>query len=109
MTLLDQSNSMQVAATSMHHKALQLQPPTTQAGSASDKAQHQHPGESKPQGQAPAALPLQAASSPQHGSDRTSKMAVRATELAVKREDAELSHRADSERRNLPSNVDGFK
>jgi len=36
-------------------------------------------------------------------------LAARAAELALKREDAELNQRAASERRGLPSNVDGFK
>lgn len=100
---------LQVAATTLHHKSLH---PSPQA--APDKpprtVQPHLQEQLLPQGQSAGALPRPAAgSSPPAGSDKASKAAAQAAELALKREDAELSQRAASERRNLPSNVEGFK
>ena len=115
----------QVAATTLHHKALQLSRP--HPSNSSDEAHEARaaglspmhlPGSegqlpaalahSAAQGRVPAALPSLAGSSRSaHGSDTTS--AIAAAELVLKREDAELSHRAASERQGLPSNVEGFK
>ncbi|KAL3141472.1 hypothetical protein ABBQ32_005034 [Trebouxia sp. C0010 RCD-2024] len=99
----------EVAATTLHHKSLH---PSPQA--APDKpprtVQPHLQEQLLPQGQSAGALPRPAAgSSPPAGSDKASKAAAQAAELALKREDAELSQRAASERRNLPSNVEGFK
>lgn len=101
---------MQVAATTFHHKAQQL------PAALQDANEHQ-PGQASgsdlksPQGRFPAALPHPAAVSGATGGadDRTGQWAARAAELALKREDAELSQRAAAERRGLPSNVEGFK
>lgn len=98
-----------MAATTLHHRSLQLNPPAIPADLARE-TQPQPQGQVVPQGQVATALPSPAAgNSPHTGSDRTSKAAAQAAELALKREDAELSQRVASERRNLPSNVDGFK
>ena len=96
-----------------HHSASQIpsaERPSPSEGSAR-RAQQQNPeGQYVSQGQAATALSSPAAgNSPHVGSDRTSKAAAQAAELALKREDAELSQRVASERRNLPSNVEGFK
>jgi len=101
---------MQVAATTLHHKAPQLP-------AALQEANEHQPGQAagsdlkSRQGRSPAALPPQAAGfgATSGADDKTSKLAARAAELALKREDAELNQRAASERRGLPSNVDGFK
>ena len=98
-----------MAATTLHHRSLQLNVPAISEGSAR-QAQQQPEGQFVSQGQAATALSSPAAgNSPHVGSDRTSKAAAQAAELALKREDAELSQRVASERRNLPSNVEGFK
>ena len=98
---------LKVAATTLHHKALQL---SSQAIPEDPTRQQQLQEQVLPQGQAATALPGPAAgNSPSVGPDKTSKTAALAAELALKREDAELSHRAASERRNLPSNMEGFK
>ena len=127
-----------MAATTQHHKALQLNQSQganpsaaahdSQSAAASqthlpaaeahlpaalphNAAQGQHPtalAHSAPQGQPPTALPnLAGPSRGGHTSDF--KSAARAAELVKKREDAELSQRAASERQGLPSNVEGFK
>ena len=100
---------LQIAVTTLHHKSLHFSPqaiPDKPPGTL-----QQHPqGQNVSQGQSAAALPRPAAgNSPPAGSDKASKTAAKAAELALKREDAELSQRAASERRNLPSNVEGFK
>ena len=95
----------QVAATTLHHRSLQLNTQAIPEGSAK-QAQPKPEGQLVPQ--AATALPSPAASnSPLAGSD--SKAAARAAQLALNREDAELSQRVASERRSLPSNVEGFK
>ena len=100
--------SVQVAATTLHHRALQVT-------RAQDTDAHM-PGQSavsdgeRSQGQPPSALPAAAADSKAvNGTDKAGKLAARAAELALSREDAELSQKAVSERRGLPSNVEGFK
>ena len=99
----------QVAATALHHRSLQLHPQAIPEGSAK-QARPQSEGQFVAQGSAVTALPSPAAgNSPHVGSDRTSKAAAQAAELALKREDAELSQRVASERKHLPSNVEGFK
>lgn len=128
----------EVAATTQHHKALQLNQSqqgspaaaahSTQSAEADRKylpgAEGQLPAalyHSAEQGQHPTALPHSATQGPLptalpilagpsrggHGTD--TKTAARAAELVKKREDAELSQRAASERQGLPSNVEGFK
>ncbi|KAA6419983.1 MAG: DNA repair complementing XP-C cells-like [Trebouxia sp. A1-2] len=100
----------EVAATTLHHKAQQLP-------AALQEADEHLPGQTagsdlkNPQGRPPAALtPAAEVSGATCGADdKTSKLAARAAELALKREDAELNQRAVSERRGLPSNVEGFK
>lgn len=99
----------QVAATTLHHRSLQLHPQAVPEGSA-QQARQTSEGQLVTQGQAAIALPSPAAgNSPHVGSDRTSKAVAEAAELALKREDAELSQRVASERKHLPSNVEGFK
>lgn len=101
---------VQVAATTLHHKAQQL------PAALPDATEHQ-PGQAaglhikSPQGHSPAALapPAAAGRATSGADDKTSKLTARAAELALKREDAELSQRAAAERRGLPSNVEGFK
>ena len=101
---------MQVAATTLHHKAQQL-PAALQDTNGHQPGQAAESDLKSPQGRSPAALPHPAAVSgaTSRADDKTSKFAARAAELALKREDAELSQRAASERRGLPSNVEGFK
>lgn len=98
-----------MAATTLHHRSLQLNPQAIPEGSAK-QAQQRPEGQAVSQGQAATALPIPAAgNSPLAGSATTSKAAAWVAELVLKREDAELSQRVASERRNLPSNVEGFK
>jgi len=101
---------VQVAATTLHHKAQQL-PAALQDTNGHQPGQAAESDLKSPQGRSPAALPHPAAVSgaTSRADDKTSKLAARAAELALKREDAELSQRAASERRGLPSNVEGFK
>ena len=99
----------QVAATTLHHRSLQLNPQAIPEGDAR-QGQQQPEGQFAVQGKAATALPSPAlGNGPHAGSDRTGKAAAQAAELARKREDAELSQRVVSERQNLPSNVEGFK
>ena len=99
---------MQVAATTLHHKALQFT--RAQDTDAQLSTQSAVPDGERSQGQPLAALPVAAADSRAvTGTDKASKLAARAAELALSREDAELSQKAVSERRGLPSNVEGFK
>lgn len=105
---------MQVAATTLHHKGLQLTDPQNPGDPAAAHDQNlsgASPSQAKSlPGHSPAALPSPAANSrAPSGFGKTSKLAARAAELALKREDAELDQRAASERRGLPSNVEGFK
>ena len=91
--LMVTATSLQVAATTLHHKALQA-----------DRQQYPEMQSS------PEALLSQATgSSRQAGPDKGSKAAAQAAELALKREDAELTRKLESERKHLPSNVEGFK
>lgn len=101
---------MQVAATTLHHKAQQL-PAALQDASEHQTGQASGSDLKSPQGHAPAALapPTALGGATSGADDKTSKLAARAAELALKREDAELSQRAAAERRGLPSNVEGFK
>lgn len=80
----------QVAATTMHHKALQQQ-----------LAGNTH---STTSAQPAVAMP----SSSNHG-PTASVLHSKVAEIAVKREDEELHQKRAVERRGLPSNVDGFK
>ncbi len=101
---------VQVAATTLHHKAQQL-PAALQDANEHQLGQAAGSDLKSPQGRSPAALaPPAAVSGATSGADdKTSKLAARAAELALKREDAELNQRAAAERRGLPSNVEGFK
>ncbi|KAL0038560.1 hypothetical protein WJX77_010735 [Trebouxia sp. C0004] len=100
----------EVAATTLHHKAQQL-PAALQDAHYTQPSQAAGSDLTSPQGRSPAALPpLAAVSGAESGADdKTIKLASWAAELALKREDAELNQRAASERRGLPSNVEGFK
>ncbi|KAL0052801.1 hypothetical protein WJX82_007986 [Trebouxia sp. C0006] len=100
----------EVAATTLHHKVQQL-PAALQDTNGHQPGQAAESDLKSPQGRSPAALPHPAAVSgaTSRADDKTSKFAATAAELALKREDAELSQRAASERRGLPSNVEGFK
>lgn len=101
---------MQVAATTLHHKALQFT--RAQDTDAQLPRQSVVPDDTSSHGQPQAALPAAAAAADSravNGTDKASKLAIRAAELALSREDAELSQKAVSERRGLPSNVEGFK
>ena len=101
---------VQVAATTLHHKAQQL-PAALQDANQHPPGQAAGSDLNSPQGHSPAALvPPPVVSGATNGADdKTSKLAARAAELALKREDAELGQRAAAERRGLPSNVEGFK
>ena len=89
------SATMQVAATTLYHKALHQQlAADTQALPCAAATNQQ---------QSTIAL----SSSSQHGADASQVRQV--ADIAIKREDEELHHKCSVERRGLPSSVDGFK
>lgn len=91
---------LQVAATTLHHKALQAQQLASDAHASSSNregaaAMHQQPTASLASGSQPVAT-----AAIEHS---------RVADVAVKREDEELHQKRAAERRGLPTNVDGFK